>query len=212
MDQATRDRVVTSLVRVRRAPEEHGMGFVAIGGGYVFTAAHCLPRFVDPVLSPGDPLCVEVCDFNGSDETVLSLVRFMEPCSDIAVLGNASWRLDLYDLPMGDEDAYAEFLARRPLLTLCVDDGEMRGPFDVHVFTVEREWLSGQAKANPLTPFLATRFSKMLPAGTSGAPVFDDQGHVVGLVTHTTDNGKCGVVWLAGALPRWAILEASEYS
>lgn len=210
MDQVTKDRVVTSLVRVCRKPGQHGTGFVAVGCGYIFTAAHCLPGFVDPVLSPGDPLCVKVCDFNGSDESVLSLVRFMEPCSDIAILGSASWRFDLYNLPDGDEDAYAEFLARRPPLALSVDDDEMRGPFDVHVFTVEREWLSGQAEANPFTPFLATSFNQMLPAGTSGAPVFDDEGRVVGLVTHTTNTGECGVVWLAGALPRWAILEASE--
>jgi len=212
MDQTTKDRVTKSLVRVRRAPNQDGMGFVAIGSGYIFTAAHCLPRLVDPVLSSGDPLLVEVRDFNGADESVLSLVRFVEPCSDIAALGNASWRLDLYDLPNGNEEAYSRFITRRPPLSLCVDDGEMREPFEVHVFTVERKWLSGRAEANAFTPFLCAKFDEMLPAGTSGAPVFDNHGRVVGLVTHGFSTGDCGVVWLAGALPRWAIQEASEHS
>lgn len=62
-----------------------------------------------------------------------------------------------------------------------------------------------------LGPWLTMSGNAKIKPGTSGAPVFNDSGEVVGILS--TGSGTEGevtpscVVLLAGALPRWAILE-----
>ena len=97
-----RKRAERCLVEVRPAPRSFGMGFRLLEDDLIVTACHCLSRerrrvvLPDPSLLGGDPVAVKVRPF-GARAGVPLLVRFADPCSDIAVLGTST--ADGTDLP-----------------------------------------------------------------------------------------------------------------
>ena len=72
-----------------------------------------------------------------------------------------------------------------------------------HVFTSDGEWIKVDAT---LSAPNAHRFdfARHVPGGTSGAPVFDDAGHVIGVVS-SSDKIHTEAVYLLDALPGWML-------
>ena len=198
-----------SIVRVEHGEGNWGCGFVA-AGRYVITAAHCLPSV--PVDLTDDELATTIESWDGKDKTKL-VVIYCDPISDIAVLKNE--KLSGGDLPQEWTEAFDRLVRRigsaRTDLSFPVET-----PLRFYIRTHTEAWLSGAAGFLPLGPifYASVDEGKQIPAGTSGSPVFNQKGEVIGLVSESSEGGGTNsvtVVWLAGALQMWHIRELDEY-
>ncbi len=82
-----RARALRSIVRVCHADDEWAMGVVALGN-QILTAAHALPRLLVAGGLASRPVLVRIRPLDGEGEFV-AVVRFADPCADIAVLGDS---------------------------------------------------------------------------------------------------------------------------
>jgi hypothetical protein len=198
-----------SIVRVKHGKGNWGCGFVA-AGRYVIPAAHCLPRIPAHHF---DELATTIRSWDGKDKTKL-VVIYCDPISDIAVLKNET--LSGGDLPQEWTEAFDRLVTRtgsaRIDLSFPVDT-----PLRFYIRTHTEAWCTGSTKAlNPLGPIFCAFIDegKQIPDGTSGSPVFNQKGEVIGLVS---EGGECGgtnpvtVAWLAGALPMWHIRALDDW-
>jgi len=182
-----------------------GMGFVTLDG-YVITAAHCIRTYPDEVWDQTGPIPVELKSFSGR-KTVTAFAVGLERCLDLAILSS----LGDSSLPQCEE-AFDEFISSQESAAISLDEPELGAKFNVHIFTHNKKWITGQTCIyNPRQPGLTVELmdnADQAGPGTSGAPVFDDSGKVVGIVCR----GPIGipevqVLRLSMALPGWMLLE-----
>ncbi len=182
MDDSIRSRVARATVTVVNNEElgNDGRGFF-VRGRYVLTAAHCIPWTSDGTMALQDsiPVTVIAADGRRLDGQVLAI----EPISDIAVIGN----LEADDAFEGDS---LEIDSSEGLV-LC-DDRLTDEKFLVHVFTHQREWVSGQAACfDDIRAKLSVKTEPAVPPGSSGSAIINDRGEVVGVVSAGGEL-KCG--------------------
>lgn len=184
-----------------------GMGFACQIGPFssFITAAHCVP-LVDPTLVEKDPGLIRLHALGSKKVCAEAMVRFVDPYADIAVLGDANWHLNLYDLNFQLEEAYERFDSKCNPLSMNLTIPDSTAPRPIHIYTHDRKWVTGTAFfQNPLHPCTALSTSNEIRPGTSGAPVFDDDGLVIGVVSAGFLEGGVRMSLLANALPNWAI-------
>jgi len=216
--------VVKSLIRVHFTKRNTGMGFVVEDGSgtrYVITAAHCV-RHHCRYLARGagnTDLLVGVSSFCSSAAPLLMACAVSwEPCADIAVLGLET----LSGAISPDWQALNEFLEAHTPAPVRLDVGSIgRKRFRVRVCQHTGEWISGIADGAWVygkTPsIIGVRVPKSQPilGGTSGSPVFDDAGRVIGVISTTPEldgkpTGEALLSCLAGALPGWMLDNLSQ--
>jgi Trypsin-like peptidase domain len=78
-------------------------------------------------------------------------------------------------------------------------------PIPVHVLTHKGTWVTGNAQRfgslnSPPAGSVWVKFSTQIEGGTSGSPVIDDNGLLVGVISHSSDNPKGRVC--DGLIPR----------
>lgn len=217
MDVVVQERCIDGLLTVCAREDLKGMGFHCQIGAFpcVITVAHNLPRLTDPTLVHGDPLLVRLAHFDDSSIDVEALVRFVDPCSDLAILDNSSWHCELMDLPDGTrlEEAYECLWCDRSDLKISTSIPQNGTSFPVHIYTVDHKWQAATAIVRDRScPFIRLEHEDPLPPGTSGAPVFNDSGEVIGIDSRASSEtgGGSVMVLLATALPRWALLRLGE--
>lgn len=220
------------LVRVIREPDDEGRGaFINLKfSAYIITAAHCLPKLPsarDPI---GEPLLVDVASLRpGGLETKL-LVVFADPCSDLAILGDSTRGWELCDVDCHAAESWtklqekaltgdnagkpsAEKTTEQPLVSahINLDEVAENDSIPVRVFSCDGEWIQGAATVTPDDPMMTVNFERAVPVGTSGAPIFHENGTVVGVVSTQIesaipDGGRALsslAVLLRAALPGW---------
>jgi len=181
-----------------------GLGFRLLDG-VVATACHCLPRAAGKVLlpDPDQPLAEPVLlrlRRPGTARTALAAVLAADPCSDLALLGPPPPGASLGPATAGPGEPFLELLAGLSpvrLETAPAAEGQ------VFVHTHERRWVEGTARASAIS---IPRPSERLRSATSGAPVFNAEGRVVGLVgTNDVRLPEATLCVLADRLPGWAL-------
>jgi hypothetical protein len=181
------------------------MGFLT-PANHIITAAHCLPRL--PAFDcDAETVLVDVRDQRHPDRISRLIVTSVDPCSDVAVLTEhdyTPYRTSFYEMIQGLKPA-----------PLALDEPGSDTDVRVHVRTHLGEWLSGTGKSfGPPRNFLLVILddsSARIIEGTSGAPVFDDTGRVLAIVSQN-DGDKPGfkAVRLATALPRWVLIDEAK--
>jgi hypothetical protein len=197
-----------SIVRVMCSPKNWGCGFVA-AGQYVITAAHCLPRIPRHLFHEAKST---ITSWDGNDEARLTVI-YCDLMSDIAVLGYEP--LPGSDLPQ--TEAFDRLVSRTGSARIDLSF-PVEMPLRFYIRTHKGVWVSGSTEVLiRLAPMFSAFIDegKKIPAGTSGSPVFNQKGEVMGLVSHGGEGGGTNsvavITWLAGALQGWHIRELDEW-
>jgi hypothetical protein len=134
-----------------------------------------------------------------------TVVLAVEPCSDVAVLGS----------PDGQEspdlwEAYDGFVHGVKPLRIAKRQPKPGMPFSVWIWTHQGVWIDGKATWFGHNRFGYTTRSEV-KGGTSGGPIVNRKGELVGVVSHGTktkvraDEYASGAPLLSLALPVWII-------
>ena len=189
-----RDTVEKATVTIRKG-EGHGRG-VLVEGNLILTAAHCLDCSCDGSMVMNEHLLVEIKTCDGMK--LLTNKIAIEPCSDIAVLGSPDNQV-FYE----ESDQFEEFCERTTPLTLFdgfateIDlDKPMEqilkeNQFPVHIYTHEDKWLSGTGECFPPS-YRRIKYDLDTKPGTSGSPIVNDSGELVGIVSQGSEHFKDG--------------------
>jgi hypothetical protein len=174
---------------------------VLVEGGLIITAAHCIEWDCTIRMAVGGVYLSTIR--TGSGDLIVSTLA-VEPVSDIAVLGCP----DDQDMPK-EVFAYDEFVEGISPVKLQRLPPKVRTPFPVWIRTHLKSWVAGEA-----TYYCGSRFTyrtdSEIPSGTSGGPIVNVDGELVGVVSHGTTSRVLGQYTSAAplsslALPVWII-------
>lgn len=193
---------LSSIVTVS-CKQHSGMG-VIVGGRCVVTAAHCLPGLPDPTHPCNNRIEVALRGLS-TGHAANARVAFADASSDLAIVASAGGGTDL---SIEDEEGdFETLISKSAPASVRVNAPDAELWFRVTLRTHEGQWVAGKAKVLCDYPYwLAIHTEDDIREGTSGAPVFDDNGKVVGIVAFsaTGTDFTCGPC-LPIALPAWAI-------
>lgn len=182
-------------------PRSQGQG-VLVHGGFVLTAAHCIKWSTGGGMTLGDH-CLELVN---KQELVFPLaVVAVEPLADIAVLASPDNQV-FYD----DAMSFGHFCDATPPVNVSTSNFRLGERVRVHVLTHKGAWLTGKAVRYGIPgdqPWgrVCIEPDEPIESGTSGGPVIDDTGNLVGLVSWTSEGDDSGGMMPRPhlALPRW---------
>lgn len=182
-----------------KLPRNGGQG-VLVPGGFILTAAHCIEWSTSGGMSLGDP-CLEPVATKSHGRLVAS-VYAVEPVSDVAVLGcpdeQTFWK---------EAQAWESFCETTAPVATCVDefataDAEERWTA-AHLLTHRRQWTEVEISEPGFGPAgyaACLRSRTRITGGTSGGPIVNDAGLLLGVVSWSVDGKTDG--WFDGAFPR----------
>ncbi len=198
------ERVAAATLPIGRR-SGHGQ-CVLVEGGRILTAAHCLHyphensvSYFFTGLAMGDRLTNKVY---GDKGLLLAEVLSFDPISDIAALGS----YDSYK----EQIAFDDFLDRVQPVKLLRDRPEPFKAFPVWILTNTKQWVDGMATYYSGRGF-AFETKTEIPSGTSGGPIVNKRGELVGVVSHgATSPAKTGLYTSSAplmplALPAWLL-------
>ena len=204
----------TSLVLIRDDSSPGGIPGMGVytTGRRIVTAAHVLPDFERPMAGVGGNFVrVMVSPFNMPNLQVRTFVAFTDPFADAAVLDDNAESWD-------DMDREGWELLDKVCTPAQIQKDVPAWDADeipAQVCTRDDHWLEGKVIPVGDLRTLSGEFDGPVKRGTSGSPVFNNLGQVMGVISTSTevpsDNGDgweyepfAHVVSLGAALlPRW---------
>ena len=196
-------RVARAVVRF---PRLGGQG-VVVPGGFVLTAAHCIGWTAEGYMALGDYFTEKIVAADGREFMVSPLA--VEPVSDLAVLGAVDGQAS--DQFAEAADAFEAFCETTKPVRLAIGECELFVPFAAYVFTHNKGILQAQAKQwTPEAQTLAITANDRIDGGTSGGPVVNSDGGLLGIVSHsafTASEAGCvgGISRVQFAAPLWLV-------
>lgn len=156
---------------------------VLVHGRFILTAAHCVEFTSEGNMALGDFFIEEI----GTSRGKLKVTPYaVEPVKDIAVLGS----LDEQDFS-SEAEAYEEWYKSIEPIPLCVRKYKRFLEFDAFIFTHEGTWINGKAahygEDDSILIFDST---ELIKGGTSGGPIVNEHGELLGVVSNTSQNSS----------------------
>ena len=149
---------------------------VLVNNDMIITAAHCIDCNCDGFMPRGDYTVEEIKTSKG--EFKVSPLA-IEPISDIAVLG-----------PVGDEVGFKEAMRFQDFCRITKSVPVYEGDFKlfeevrVHIYTHKGTWVTGRATQTSIeTKTLDVDTDEKIEGGTSGGPIINDSGELVGVTS-----------------------------
>jgi len=172
---------------------------VLVPGGFVSTAAHCVEWSTTGGMVLGDH-CLENVRTKTGEGFRLS-VYAVEPVADIAILGPPDYQ-EFSD----DADAFEAFCEATSPVPVSAADFPFKVPVRVLLLTHHGTWIEGTATRYGLRDALpgaclALKTEADIEGGSSGGPIIDRAGQLVGITSHGTRTGGMPSPHLA--LPGW---------
>ncbi|MCF8051592.1 MAG: serine protease [Desulfobacterales bacterium] len=193
----TLDQVEKAVVKVAK---KQGQG-ILVDNCCVITAAHCISWDTDGGMAMGD-FYIEEIEMMGRNFKLRPIA--VEAVADIAVLG-----------PLDSQAAYEEvedFCEACRKITpvkICTAEFEPHKDFKAYVFTHDKGWIQATAHHYlSVYPTLWITTEKQIDGGTSGGPVVNEKGELLGVVSFNSINiDECtGQIPRASlALPSWIL-------
>ncbi len=187
--ESTYDDVVKATVTFLR---KEGQG-ILVNGNLILTAAHCIDFSCEGEMALDHHFIEDIKTIEGELKVAPLCV---EPVSDIVVLGS----LDGQTFFKESMD-FEKFCQHTKPIPLCQNDFALFQQFKVHIYTHKGTWVTGSAmQCQEDAHALWIDFDEQIEGGTSGGPIINDVGELVGIVsTSSISEGerKC-----MGASPR----------
>ncbi len=151
---------------------------VLVGSNLIITAAHCINYECEGGMVLGDYF-IENIKTGESELKVAPLA--VEPVTDIAVLGS----LDGQEFYKEAED-FKKFCEDTKPVPLCrKEDFVLFQEFQVHIYTHKGTWVTGSVTlCREDAHTLWVEADEQIEGGTSGGPIIDDSGELVGIVSN----------------------------
>ncbi len=180
---------------------------VLVPGNVITTAAHCVNFSTTGGMVLGDWHIEGIETSKG--ENLLTSPYAVEPITDIALLG-APDDQEFYE----EANRFEEFCERTKPVPLCLDEYELMQEFPVFTLTHKGTWVSGSAiQVRENAPTLFIEFDEQIEGGTSGSPIVNVSGELVGIISNAsiskTSNGSAPRPHLA--LPVWVYRTYFEF-
>jgi hypothetical protein len=183
--------------------KERGAGqCVLVEGGLILTAAHCVDWDCTGKMAQGEFFLSKI---KTGDGELIATTLAVEPVSDIAVLASP----DEQALP-DESAAFDELCERMAPVKLLQRTPKAREPFPVWIRTHLKTWVAGKAIYYERNCKFDYETECEILCGTSGGPIVNHAGELVGVVSQGTTSriqGKyasdAGLLSLA--LPAWII-------
>jgi Trypsin-like peptidase domain len=179
---------------------------VLVEGGFIITASHCVEWDNSGLMALEKPYLNKIKTVSGN---LIAQTRAVEPVSDIAVLGSPDSQTFYHESVVFDE--LCERVAPVKLLRSIP-----KSEFPVWIRTHRKTWVAGMAIYRGGNSSFAYKTDIKLSSGTSGGPIVNHNGELVGVVsncTSTSDGGKytstAGLLPLA--LPVWVIARTKHH-
>jgi S1-C subfamily serine protease len=196
-----RERTLAATVRLSNLG---GQG-VLVPGGFILTATHCIEWNGDGRMALGDYFVEKLETQDG--RKLLASVYAAEPVTDMAVLG-AMDNQEAAEHSLAF-DRFTEEVPGVPVFFGLMPYGEA---IPAYVLSHKKEWIAATVTryGTPREPHgtLCLAAPAGIECGTSGGPVVNKDGRLLGVISHGTDAGreKGTDEFLPSpsmALPRW---------
>ncbi len=189
--------------------KERGCGqCVLIEDGLIITASHCVDWSNDGGMTLGDHFLSKIT----TDAGILTAgISAVEPVSDIAILESPDCQT-FYEESVAFDDYFESI---KPV-KLCVVIPNRFKSFPVWVWTHLNNWVAGEANFYDANSTFGYKTDVEITGGTSGGPIVNENGELVGVVsqgTTTEENGKfySSAALLPLALPTWVIARVKKH-
>ncbi len=179
MNADSQTRAVNATVRIVTSDRGNGQG-VLVPGGLILTAAHCVDWDHEGAMVLREDLTQEIK--TAKDKALVVAPYAVEPVRDIAVFGAPDIQLFWDQYQAFDE--FCESTIPVPVFSAAPDK-----PFDIYIWSHEGYWINALATPTDIPGEL--RFEKAdrpINGGTSGGPIVNDKGELVGIVSNAGGN------------------------
>jgi S1-C subfamily serine protease len=209
MKISTGEQELVSKATFKKQSNERGCGqCVLIEGGLIITASHCVDWNNEGGMTLGDHFLSKITTDAGILTASISAV---EPVSDIAILESPNSQT-FYE----ESNAFDDYFENIKPVKLCLETPNRFKSFPVWVWTHLNKWVAGEATFYGGNSTFGYKTDVEITGGTSGGPIVNENGELVGVVsqgTTTEENGKftSSAALLVLALPAWVIARVKNY-